>query len=47
MYVELSSDDGLTTRIVEQLKARFKIDHATIQFETGRLACGLEPDQVV
>jgi cobalt-zinc-cadmium efflux system protein len=40
-------DDDLTGRIVEQLKARFKIDHATIQFETGRLDCHLEPDHVV
>ena len=40
-------DDELTGRIVEDLKARFKIDHATIQFETGRLDCHLEPDHVV
>jgi cobalt-zinc-cadmium efflux system protein len=40
-------DDDLTGRIVEQLKTRFKIDHATIQFETGRLDCHLEPDHVV
>lgn len=40
-------DDDLTGRIVEQLKVRFKIDHATIQFETGRLDCHLEPDHVV
>ena len=40
-------DDDLTGRIVEDLKARFKIDHATIQFETGRLDCHLEPDHVV
>jgi cobalt-zinc-cadmium efflux system protein len=40
-------DDDLTARIVEQLKARFAIDHATIQFETGRLECDLEPDHVV
>ncbi|WP_309607210.1 cation diffusion facilitator family transporter [Phenylobacterium sp.] len=40
-------DDALTGRIVEQLKARFRIDHATIQFETGKLDCHLEPDHVV
>lgn len=40
-------DDSLTARIVEDLKHRFKIDHATIQFETGRLDCHLEPDHVV
>ncbi|MFX8637139.1 hypothetical protein ABTM28_20400, partial [Acinetobacter baumannii] len=40
-------DDDLTGRIVEELKAKFKIDHATIQFETGRLDCHLEPDHVV
>ncbi len=40
-------DDDLTGRIVEELRARFKIDHATIQFETGRLDCHLEPDHVV
>lgn len=40
-------DDDLTGRIVEELKANFKIDHATIQFETGRLDCHLEPDHVV
>ena len=40
-------DDGLTARIVEELKARFRIDHATIQFETGALDCTLKPDHVV
>jgi cobalt-zinc-cadmium efflux system protein len=40
-------DDALTAQLVDDLKARFKIDHATIQFETGRLACDLEPDHVV
>jgi cobalt-zinc-cadmium efflux system protein len=40
-------DDALTARIVDELKARFKIDHATIQFETGMLDCDLEPDHVV
>lgn len=34
-------------RIDVGLKARFKIDHATSQFETGCLTCDLETDQVV
>ena len=40
-------DDDLTARIVEELKAKFGIDHATLQFETGKLDCRLEPDHVV
>lgn len=40
-------DDALTGRIVDDLKARFGIGHATIQFETGKLDCHLEPDHVV
>jgi cobalt-zinc-cadmium efflux system protein len=40
-------DDGLTARIVSELKARFKIEHATIQYETGNLPCDLEPDHVI
>lgn len=40
-------DDDRTAKIIEELKSRFKIDHATIQFETKRLDCKLEPDSVV
>lgn len=31
----------------DEPKTRFKIDHATIHFETGMLDCELEPDHVV
>ena len=44
---EAQIDDALTAQIVEQMRQRFGIHHATIQFETGRLVCDLEPDHVV
>ena len=40
-------DDAFTAQITSQLKARFGIDHATIQLETGDVPCHLEPDHVV
>jgi cobalt-zinc-cadmium efflux system protein len=40
-------DDAFTAQITSQLKARFGIDHATIQLETGYVPCELEPDHVV
>ncbi len=40
-------DDAFTAEVADALKDRFGIGHATIQFETGRLACDLEPDHVV
>lgn len=40
-------NDALTARIGEELKTRFKIDHPTLQFETGANPCPLEPDHVV
>lgn len=40
-------DDALTARIADELKTRFKIGHATIQFETGNAPCELEPDHIV
>jgi cobalt-zinc-cadmium efflux system protein len=40
-------DDRLTLAVAEELKRRFGIDHATLQFETGALPCHLEPDHVV
>jgi cobalt-zinc-cadmium efflux system protein len=40
-------DDAFTARVTDGLKRRFKIDHATIQLETGQLPCALEPDHVV
>lgn len=40
-------DDAFTASVTDVLKRRFKIDHATIQLETGRLPCELEPDHVV
>lgn len=40
-------NDTLTTRIGEVLKTRFKIDHPTLQFETGINPCPFEPDHVV
>jgi hypothetical protein len=33
-------------RTVDDLNAHFKIDHAAIQFETGMVACDLEPDHI-
>ena len=44
---EAQIDDALTAQIVEQMRLRFGIHHSTIQFETGRLICDLEPDHVV
>lgn len=40
-------DDAFTTKVTDALKDRFGIGHATIQFETGQIACDLEPDHVV
>jgi cobalt-zinc-cadmium efflux system protein len=40
-------DDAATAAITQTLKARFGIAHATIQFETGAVACTLEPGHVV
>ncbi|MBT9470802.1 MAG: cation transporter [Phenylobacterium sp.] len=40
-------DDALTAKIAADLKKRFGIAHATIQFETGEESCHLEPDHVV
>ena len=40
-------DDGLTARLVDALEHRFGIAHATLQFETGQMACALEPESVV
>ena len=40
-------NDALTARIGEDLKTRFKIDHPTLQFETGANPCPFEPDHVV
>lgn len=40
-------DDRLTAQITDELRERFGIGHATLQFETGRLPCDLEPDHVV
>lgn len=40
-------DDAFTAGLAHTLKQRFKIDHATIQVETGLLPCDLEPDHVV
>ncbi len=40
-------NDTLTARIGEALKTRFKIDHPTLQFETGANPCPFEPDHVV
>jgi len=40
-------DDHLTAPIVSDLKHRFGISHATLQFETGRVPCDLEPESVV
>lgn len=40
-------DDAFTSEITSQLRARFGIDHATIQLETGEIPCHLEPDHVV
>ena len=40
-------NDALTARIGEALKTQFKIDHPTLQFETGANPCPFEPDHVV
>lgn len=40
-------DDHLTAAIVSELKHRFGIAHATLQFETGHVPCDLEPESVV
>lgn len=40
-------DDAFTAAVTDALKDRFGIGHATIQFETGQIACDLEPDHVV
>ena len=40
-------DDHLTAAIAGELKHRFGIAHATLQFETGLAPCALEPDEVV
>lgn len=40
-------DDAFTAKVTEALKDRFGIGHATIQFETGQIACDLKPDHVV
>lgn len=40
-------DDVLTAKISADMKARFGIAHVTVQFETGAIACHLEPDHVV
>ncbi len=40
-------DDAFTAEVADALKDRFGIGHATIQFETGQMACDLEPDHVV
>jgi cobalt-zinc-cadmium efflux system protein len=40
-------DDHLTATIARELKHRFGIAHATLQFETGRVPCDLEPESVV
>jgi cobalt-zinc-cadmium efflux system protein len=40
-------DDAFTAEVADALKERFGIGHATIQFETGQIACDLEPDHIV
>jgi len=40
-------DDHLTAAIASELKHRFGIAHATLQFETGCVPCDLEPESVV
>ena len=41
-------DDSFTAEITQQLRTRFKINHATLQFETGDgPPCALEPDDRV
>jgi cobalt-zinc-cadmium efflux system protein len=41
-------DDDFTAAVTKGLKSRFRIDHATLQYETGKGApCALEPDHVV
>jgi cobalt-zinc-cadmium efflux system protein len=40
-------DDAFTAKVTQGLKDRFGIGHATIQLETGQIACDLEPDHVV
>lgn len=40
-------DDAFTAEVSAELKRRFGIAHATLQLETGRIACHLEPAHVV
>lgn len=41
-------DDAFTSAAAQSLKARFGIDHVTLQYETGEgPPCALEPDHVV
>lgn len=40
-------NDARTAKIAAELKSRFRIDHATIQFETGAEVCHLEPAHVI
>jgi len=40
-------DDALTAQIVADLRSRFRITHATLQFETGAGSCALEPAHVI
>jgi cobalt-zinc-cadmium efflux system protein len=40
-------DDALTAKIVGELREKFNIGHATLQFEAGTLKCHLEPDRIV
>jgi cobalt-zinc-cadmium efflux system protein len=41
-------DDDFTAAVAQELKTRFRIDHVTLQYETGKGApCALEPAHVI
>lgn len=42
-----ADDDAFLGRACEELRHRFRIGHVTLQIESGRHACPLQPDEVV
>ena len=42
-----ADDAGFLGRVCEELEARFRIGHVTLQVETGAVGCRLAPDEVV